>query len=361
MKGDEMAIRTLKNGKRQVYYRNPFTGRQESRCFDTVEAAEKFDALIKYRLKYERDGFRRDDREEPAPKVDTFETVFLVYLKDKVTNKKALAWQLDCTKTARALWADKPIAEIGKTDLERVKAAEEMKGVKPVTVRSRLKALRTVFRWAFARELIQDVPQFPALPVAHYKQFVPPTEEERNRMLEAAPDHLRRVIVLGAMFGLRVGPCELLRLRWDDVDLLRRVVRVRASRKNLDMPWREVPIRSDLMPIFQHWHDIDAAAGIPWVVSWAGKPVSTIKTAWAATLRRAGITRHIRPYDLRHAFGTEAVGAGQDIGTVANLMGHASPVMLLKHYQHVMTRQKVEAVEALPRVKMPEIRREVIQ
>lgn len=51
---------------------------------------------------------------------------------------------------------------------------------------------------------------------------------------------------------------------------------------------------------------------------------------------------------VRHAFGTEAVAAGTDIGTVANLMGQSTPTMLLKHYQYVMDKQKRAAVELLP-------------
>ncbi len=79
-----------------------------------------------------------------------------------------------------------------------------------------------------------------------------------------------------------------------------------------------------------------------------GKPVQKIKTAWLSALRRAGITRRIRPYDLRHAFATELIAGGVDIGTVANLMGHSSPTMILNHYQYVMDGQKRAAVEALP-------------
>jgi integrase len=47
-------------------------------------------------------------------------------------------------------------------------------------------------------------------------------------------------------------------------------------------------------------------------------------------------------------FATEAIANGTDIGTVAKLMGHASPDMVLEHYQHVLTRQKKAAVESLP-------------
>lgn len=62
----------------------------------------------------------------------------------------------------------------------------------------------------------------------------------------------------------------------------------------------------------------------------------------------AGIARRIRPYDLRHAFATELIAGGVDVGTVAKLMGHSTPTMLLTHYQHVMDRQKRTAVESLP-------------
>ena len=45
---------------------------------------------------------------------------------------------------------------------------------------------------------------------------------------------------------------------------------------------------------------------------------------------------------------TELIAGGVDIGTVAKLMGHSSPTMLLHHYQYVMDEQKRAAVEALP-------------
>jgi integrase len=78
--------------------------------------------------------------------------------------------------------------------------------------------------------------------------------------------------------------------------------------------------------------------------------VQSIKTSWNKTLKRAGITRRIRPYDLRHAFATEAIAAGVDVGTVSKLMGHTTPTMVLKHYQHVLDQQKRAAVETLPEV-----------
>ena len=145
-----------------------------------------------------------------------------------------------------------------------------------------------------------------------------------------------------------VGASELLALRWANIDLERVVVLVDTSRKNRNASWREVPIHASLLDMFRAWQREDAAAGTEHVVSYAGKPVASIKRAWTTLLKRAGIERRIRPYDLRHGFATQLIAGGADVGTVAALMGHTSPVMVLKHYQHVLDAQKQRAIEALP-------------
>lgn len=74
--------------------------------------------------------------------------------------------------------------------------------------------------------------------------------------------------------------------------------------------------------------------GAQTVINYRGKPLRAIKTAWNATLRRAGIERKMWPYDLRHAFATSALSADVDPGTVAQIMG-TSTTMIFEHYQHV--------------------------
>ncbi|MBO4335818.1 MAG: site-specific integrase, partial [Desulfovibrio sp.] len=222
--------------------------------------------------------------------------------------------------------------------------------LKTVTVRDHFSLLKAVLRWGASQDLYQPI-SFPKLPKADYEKFVPPTPLELQKMIENAPPHLQRVIIIGSQLGARVGPCELFQLTWADVDLNQRILRVHGSKKNKNAPWREVPIRGSLVPIFERWQEEDLKAGTQYLISHKGKPTQTIKTAWKKTLQRAGITRRIRPYDLRHAFATEAIAAGVDIGTVARLMGHSSPNMIFQHYQFVMDKQKRAAVEALPEVR----------
>lgn len=124
--------------------------------------------------------------------------------------------------------------------------------------------------------------------------------------------------------GIRVGSSEMLKLEWSDIDLQSLVEELRA------------------------WRKADERAGMKYVIHYQGRQITTIYIGWRLVLKRAGIRRKIRPYDLRHAFATEAIAAGTDVGTVARLMGHSIAMMSLKHYQHVLDAQKIAAVEAIP-------------
>lgn len=334
----------------QTYWNNPFTEKRECANFRTKEEAEKHDSLIKHLLRFERESFRDGEGEQiqEAPLL-TLRTCYLQYLKQKQYNKSGIQWQMKTMRYPLSRLGSKPITEITRKDLEAILSEMLQWDVKPVTVREYLSVLRTVLRWCANEGYCSQI-DFPKLPPAKYEKFIPPTLEEIRAILNNASPHIVRVIIIGSQLGVRVGACELLQLTWDDVDLERGVLRVHGANKNPNAPWREVPIRQSLLSVFASWREADEKTGACHLINYKGGPIHRIWRAWHNTLRRAGITRRLRPYDLRHAFGTEMVAAGVDVGTVANLMGHSNPMMLLTHYQYVMDKQKRAAVEALPDV-----------
>ena len=348
-----MAIRFRKDRKSlpwQVYWTNPHTKKRESACFATQQEAEKEESLIKHRLRFERDWFTTEEtKKEPEQAELTLEQVHLLYLKEKQFSKPSLAWQMDSMKASLKKWGTLPLSAITKEGIKAEIDAMLKTNVKPVTVRGRFRVLRTVLRWAAEHEFCEEI-KFPKLPAGVYEQFIPPTTEEIAKILSVAPPHIQRVIIFGSQFGVRVGPCELFQLTWNDVDLTSHVLRVHGSKKNKHSPWREVPIRTSLIPVFERWREEDLQSGDTYLIHFRGKPVKSILCAWNNALKHAGISRRIRPYDLRHAFATEAIAAGADIGTVARLMGHANPNMILNHYQYILDKQKKATVEALPEV-----------
>jgi integrase/recombinase XerC len=69
--------------------------------------------------------------------------------------------------------------------------------------------------------------------------------------------------------------------------------------------------------------------------------------AWWATLERAGITRRIPPYDLRHNFITLALEKGADIKALAEVFG-SRPETIVRHYQHVTKMQHRKTMSKIP-------------
>jgi len=87
---------------------------------------------------------------------------------------------------------------------------------------------------------------------------------------------------------------------------------------------------------------------IAYIISYKGQPIQSIKTAWKGCKERAGISRRIRLYDLRHAFATETIAAGADVKAVSDIMGHSTTAMIHRHYQHVVDEQKRKVVASVP-------------
>ena len=251
-------------------------------------------------------------------------------------------------KRSLAFLKDTPPADVGATKLKQLINYFLSFGIKASTPKRCIGQVFSVIRWAYQNELLRELPRIPKLPYIKYEHFIPPTQQGLTLVFVHAPEHVRRVIILGSQMGMRVGPSEMFGLMWSDVDLENKVIHLRSAQKNKNEPIKDIPIRQSLVEKLKAWQEAGRANGSLSVIHYRGKPVKCIHWAWYKTLLRAGIQRRIRPYDLRHAFVTEAIAAGVDIGTVGKLVGHANLTMILKHYQHVLSSQKRAAVETIP-------------
>ena len=331
----------------QVYWNNPVTGKRESKSFKTEKEAKKENDLINYRLQHEPESFQKKEEKPEEEKVTTFNDIYFLFLKGHSFSKKETCNHLFFMRPALESIGNQPIETFTQKDFQSLITLYKNTMKSPASVHGGLASVRSVFYFAMRNEYMPEM-HWPPIPGSNYKRFVPPSPEELERMFKSVAPHIQRVLILGAYMGVRVGCSELFKLTWDDVDIIQMIIRIHGSRKNPNAPWREVPIRESLVEVFKQWKEEDEKNGYKYLINVKGKQVGSIKTAWTSMLRRAGITRRIRPYDLRHAFGTELVAAGVDVGTVAKLMGHSNPSMLLKHYQYVMDAQKRKAVEMLP-------------
>ena len=260
-------------------------------------------------------------------------------------------WQHELRMTSRVLpfFGAIPAARLADSDLDRYTRARRAAGVTYSTIRRELVDLKAIMSFGTKRR----PPLIPFNPIRDYRipredleVIMPPTAAELAAILAAAPEHLRRICLIAYYCGLRPGPVECYRLRWEMVDWGSGLIMVAAASKG-GPSRRSVPIHSEFLPHLKAWHAEDSARGIPWLVHWTGRPPNTIATVWAKTLARAGITRRLRPYDLRHLFVTQALERGADPKSLAQIVG-SRPETLMRYYQHVSAAMHRKTIDLIP-------------
>lgn len=124
-------------------------------------------------------------------------------------------------RDALALIGGMPVADVSADDVRRVAGAFAARGVRQSTIHRYMVEVRATLHLAEDMGWIVREPKVVVRAGAN-ERIAPPTPDEIAAIHAVAPPHLRRVIILGSQLGMRVGRCEMLRLRWEDVDFSRR-------------------------------------------------------------------------------------------------------------------------------------------
>jgi integrase len=333
----------------QVYWNNPHTGKRESRSFEHEADARRHDSLVKHRLKHEPETFEAEAPHEPHEPGQSLEAMIYAYFRAKQFAPRNLRQSLFHARSILADIGPIQVLDLSKDLLRLAVQRQRERGLKQNTINRRISILKAALNWAEDEGLITANPvQRFSCPRGADEVIPPPTPREIEAILAVSPERIMRMVVLGVSLGIRIGERELFAMRWSDFDLSRQVVRVRTAKSKAEGKYRDLHLVDTLLPTLHVWQEQDIAAGIEHVINYKGRPVTHLKRSWAKTLKDAGITRRIRPYDLRHAFATYALDAGADPKAVAEVMGHADMAMIHRHYQHVLGRQRKAVMAAAP-------------
>ena len=134
---------------------------------------------------------------------------------------------------------------------------------------------------------------------------------------------------------------EILRLTWAQVDFKKGLIRVERTKSGLS---RLIPINASLYSVLEAFRGQSSGAFL-FRNAKTEKPLGSVKTAFKAACRRAGIIG-LRFHDLRHTFASRLVENGADLITVKELLGHSS-VKITERYTHSQSEQKKSAVALL--------------
>jgi integrase len=241
-----------------------------------------------------------------------------------------------------AHFADRYIDEVRKTHIAEFVAQKKRDGLKTPTIRRYLSTLSSVFSFAERSGWLNQNPlaRFDkrSLPEAQPRtRFL--SRSEYRRLLSVADPHLKPIIEMAVQTGLRQN--ELLGLRWEQVDLERREVRLVVTKSNRP---RVVPLSDRAVAIFVATAPIGPS---PYVFTnpRTGQRYRNVRQSFQKACSRAGIS-DFRWHDLRHTFASWHVQSGTDLYRLSRILGH-STLQMTTRYAHLATEHLHEAVRGV--------------
>jgi integrase len=241
-------------------------------------------------------------------------------------------------------------------------------------------ALHQGVRWGWVKNNVAERAKPPR--VAHHRVHAPSVEVVRDVIEEAErrDPRLAPLLMLAALTGMRRG--ELCALRWTDVDLELGVLEVSRSvvvvvgglAEKSTKTDRSRKVALDVVGIalltahrahVEQW--ITEAGGTlapdafvfsPFVeAAMPFRPDNV--TSFFIRVRDAVKAPTVRLHDLRHFTATQLIGAGMDVRTVADFLGHSDPSLTLRVYSHAIEERNKAAAAimggVLSKKKQPEL------
>jgi integrase len=258
-------------------------------------------------------------------------------------------------KTLRAHFGKKRLRSLTYGDLRAYKLArlrsKSQRGgemLKVGTVNRELSVLRRMLsiarqqRWLLRDVFKEGDPLIAAADEKSRERVLTPAEEVRLLAQCVGPrEHLRGLLICGLDTGMRRG--EILLMRWEDVDLEREMITVRAMHTKT-LRERQVGItprfKAELLRLY------DKRFGGP------NERVFGLTNNFKRSFRTACTDAKIvdlRFHDLRHTFATRLAEAGMVNDLIARLLGHSQSRMTYR-YTNITEETARRAADILGRV-----------
>jgi integrase len=193
--------------------------------------------------------------------------------------------------------------------------------------------------------------------------------EDEMKLIDACADSRSRSLLPAVLLALNTGMrySELRLLRWQQVDLTRRTVRVGKSKTEAGTG-RTIPLNNKAAEVLKFWAELFPQRELEHFVFaseryGAGgdkfeptvydvdptKAIGSWKEAWETVKEDTEIT--IRFHDLRHTCVTRMLEGGVPLSVVASILGWspATTARMAKRYGHIGHVAQRQAVEVLDR------------
>lgn len=236
-------------------------------------------------------------------------------------------------KKFNSQFGDMIVSRIRPEDLENLVEKRRREGLADATIDHEIGSARTMIHKAFENEKVggETIRKFRRI-----KKLIRGNANARSRiisakefaaMLDAAPQHLRPVLLTAYHTGMRKS--EILNLTWGKVDLKRRFIRLEAA-DTKDREKRSIPISGELYDVLRV---IPKALHDKHVFLFKGNPIVDLRTGLRQACEDARIPygRAVKGgfvfHDLRHTFNTNMRKAGVPESVIMRITGHSTRSM----------------------------------
>ncbi len=192
------------------------------------------------------------------------------------------------------------------------------------TLNRDIACLKTIIRRAVLNRRIERNPIEGVRRFKEYSRDRTLTQQELQDFLAVCSPHLRSIVELAYLSGMRRG--EILGLRWDQIDFKNKVIVLEAADTKTQEK-REIPLSSRLNQLFQR---IPKTLGNPFVFTYKGKRIGNIRNAFKRVCRKAGI-KDFRFHDFRHCAVTNLRKAGVSDSVIMSISGHKTHAVFRKY------------------------------
>jgi integrase len=186
-----------------------------------------------------------------------------------------------------------------------------------------------------------------SLPATHRERVGPLSVLEVLALAEAMPPRNRAMVIVQAGLGLRIG--ELLSLRVQDVDFMRRTVRIewqlapgskvrsapksRRSTRTVPLPHvvpEAMSVHIAAFPLSEDGTLFTTRFGTPYCHDYYGTRI------FAASVAKAGLRPQTTSHDLRRHYASVLLAQGESVVAAAERLGHHNAGLVLSTYGHLM-------------------------
>ena len=235
------------------------------------------------------------------------------------------------------LTGNKPAEQVTLSDVETYRSIRKNK-VKAATINREVGNIRRVFSLAKSNKRIKYNPLEDLKPLKAEnptKRFL--EREEEKKLIDAAPDTMKAIIITAIHTGMRES--EIKKLKWNDVFLREKYLialntKNGRSRKLLITPQMETEFKK--LPKIGEYVFMNPVTMEPYKDF-----ISTFKRA----VKRSGIP-HISFHELRHTTASRLNEIGVDLSTIQEYLDHADARTTQK-YIHKPKKNILDAVQRL--------------